>query len=94
MVGLRFEWDPGKAARNIKRHGISFDEAATIFDDPMFTTVIDQEHSSDEERYITIGLSSGGRLLIIAHTDREGQVRIISVRKATKKEERFYAEAA
>jgi uncharacterized DUF497 family protein len=94
MMDLRFEWDPGKAARNAKKHGVSFDEAATIFHDPMFITVIDQEHSSDEERYITIGLSSDGRLLIIAHTDREGQVRIISARKATKKEEQFYAEAA
>ncbi len=94
MVGLRFEWDPGKADRNAKKHGVSFGEAATIFDDPMFISVIDQEHSGDEERYITIGLSGSGRLLIIAHTDREGQVRIISARKATKKEEQFYAEAA
>ncbi len=88
---LHFEWDPEKADKNIKKHDISFDESATVFDDPMFITVIDEEHSVDEERYITIGLSKHGRLLMVAHTDRDGQIRIISSRKATKKEEEFYA---
>ncbi len=59
----------------------------------MFITVIDEEHSVDEERYITIGLSQRGRLLLVAHTDRAGRIRIISARKATKREEQFYAEA-
>ena len=59
----------------------------------MFITVIDEEHSVDKERYITVGLSKRGRLLMVAHTDREGRIRIISARKATKKEEQFYAEA-
>ncbi len=90
---LQFEWDPNKAARNIEKHQVSFDEAATVFDDPMFITVVDEEHSVDEERYITIGLSKQGRLLMVAHTDREGRIRIISARKATKREEQFYAEA-
>lgn len=63
-----------------------------MFDDPMFITFVDEEHSVDEERYITIGLSSHGRLLMLAHTNREGQIRIISARKATKKEEQYYAE--
>jgi uncharacterized DUF497 family protein len=93
IVGLQFEWNPNKAARNFKKHKVSFDEATTVFDDPMFVTVIDDEHSDDEERYITIGLSKQARLLVVAHTDRTGQVRIISVRKATRKEELFYAEA-
>lgn len=92
-VKLQFEWDPNKAAKNIEKHQVSFDEAATVFDDPMFITVIDEEHSVDEERYITVGLSKRGRLLMVAHTDREGRIRIISARKATKKEEQFYAEA-
>jgi len=59
----------------------------------MFITFVDEEHSSDEERYITIGLSNRGRLLVIAHTDREGQIRVISARKATRREGKFYAEA-
>lgn len=92
-MGLQFEWNPDKAARNFEKHKVSFDEARTVFDDPMFVTVIDDEHSNDEERYITIGLSRKARLLVVAHTDRSGQVRIISVRKATGKEELFYAEA-
>ena len=90
---LQFEWDPNKAAKNIEKHQVSFDEAATVFDNPMFITVIDEEHSVDKERYITVGLSKRGRLLMVAHTDREGRIRIISARKATKKEEQFYAEA-
>jgi uncharacterized DUF497 family protein len=87
-------WDTDKAAKNLRKHKVAFEEAATVFDDPMFITVVDDEHSVDEERYITIGVSSQRRLLIVAHTDREGQIRIISAREATKKEERFYAEAA
>ncbi|MDZ7296269.1 MAG: BrnT family toxin [candidate division KSB1 bacterium] len=93
MAKLQFEWDETKASRNIEKHHVSFDEAATVFDDPMFITFIDEEHSVDEERYITIGLSKQGRVLMVAHTDREGRIRIISARKATKKEEQFYAEA-
>ena len=90
---LGFEWDPDKARRNAEKHGVSFEEAATVFDDPIFITLIDDEHSIDEERYITIGLSNRGRLLILAHAEREGRIRIISARRAAKKEEQFYAEA-
>lgn len=90
---LDFEWDPAKATRNEAKHGVSFKEATTVFDDSMFMTVIDDEHSADEERYITIGMSSHGRLLMVAHTDRNGLIRIISARKATKSEERFYDDA-
>ena len=90
---LGFEWDAGKASENFEKHLVSFEEAATVFDDPMFITFIDDEHSIDEERYITIGLSSCGRLLMLAHADRKDHIRIISARRATKKEEQFYAEA-
>jgi hypothetical protein len=93
MMALQFEWDPNKAARNVEKHHVSFDEAATVFDDPVFITVIDEEHSADEERYITIGRSQRGRLLLVAHTDHEGRIRVISARKATRRERKFYAEA-
>lgn len=93
MSETQFEWDDNKAAKNLRKHQVSFDEAATAFDDPMFITFVDEEHSDDEERYITIGLSNRGRLLVIAHTDHEGQIRIISARKATRKEAKFYGEA-
>jgi uncharacterized protein len=87
------EWDASKAARNLQKHGIAFEEAATVFEDPTFITAVDDEHSVDEERYITIGRSSQDRLLIVAHTDRGGRIRIISARRATKREAEFYAEA-
>ena len=87
------EWDPVKARTNLKKHGVSFEEASTVFDDPLFITFLDVEHSLDEERYITLGLSQRNRLLLVAHTDREGAIRIISARKATKNERRFYEEA-
>ncbi|MBX7234621.1 MAG: BrnT family toxin [Caldilineales bacterium] len=90
---MHFEWDPRKAASNLSKHSISFDEAVTVFNDPMFITVMDDEHSEDEERYITVGLSNASRLLMVAHTDRNGLIRIISARRATKKEENFYAQA-
>jgi len=92
-TGLQFDWDENKAIKNAKKHRVSFEEAVTVFDDLMFITFVDDEHSVDEERYITIGLSNRGRLLMLAHTDRGGQIRIISARKAAKKEEKHYAEA-
>ena len=90
---LQFEWDTSKAGSNLEKHRVAFDEAQTVFTDPMFITVIDEEHSIDEERYITIGMSNRGRLLMVAHTDRNGRIRLISARKATRREEQFYAEA-
>ncbi len=88
----RFEWDLEKAKSNLKKHQVGFEEASTIFDDPQFITFLDEEHSSNEERYITIGLSGNGRLIMTAHTERSNHIRIISARKATKNEERFYQE--
>lgn len=87
-----YEWDPQKAARNIQKHEVSFDEASSVFDDPFFITVLDEEHSSDEERYITVGLSDKNRLLLVAHAERNNRIRIISARRATKNEEKFYQE--
>lgn len=92
-MAIQFDWNKEKAQRNLGKHGISFDEAKTVFDDEMFITFVDDEHSDDEERYITLGLSSSGRLLMVAHADRGDTIRIISARKATKNEENFYVEA-
>jgi len=92
-VKPEFEWNKEKAEKNIIKHFVSFNEAMSVFDSSVFITVVDEEHSTDEERYISIGLSKNGRLLMVAHTDRDGRIRIISARKATRKEEKFYAEA-
>jgi uncharacterized DUF497 family protein len=89
---LDFEWNSEKAERNFRKHEVSFEEARTVFDDPIFITVLDEEHSDDEERYITIGFSNTSRLLLVAHTERDNRIRIISARKATKNEEKFYEE--
>jgi len=91
-MSLEFEWDPVKAKSNLQKHQVSFEEASTVFNDPLFITFLDVEHSSDEERYITMGLSRRRRLLLVAHTDRQERIRIISAREATKNEQRFYEE--
>jgi uncharacterized DUF497 family protein len=90
---LQFEWDPEKAKKNLKKHGVSFEEASTIFDDPQFISFLDEEHSTDEERHITIGMSDKIHLVMAAHTERKNLIRLISARKATKNEEKFYNEA-
>lgn len=87
---MEFDWNPDKAALNFEKHGISFQEAATVFNDPLSMTFPDPDHSIGESRYVMIGLSRFGQLLVIAHTDREEKVRIISARKATRQEKRFY----
>lgn len=89
---MRFEWDPAKAEANFRKHGVSFDEAVTVFDDPLAITYIDPDHSESERREITIGASGRNRLLIVSHMDRRGTIRIISARKATRKERRIYEE--
>ena len=89
---LKFEWDSEKALRNLKKHGISFHEAATIFGDPLADTFHDPDHSTEETRFITIGVSGRNKVLIVSHTDRLGRVRIISARHATRHERRFYEE--
>ena len=90
---VSFEWDAQKAKNNLQKHLVEFEEASTVFDDPQFITVLDIEHSRDEERYITIGLSNKNRFLMVAHTERNEKIRIISARKATNNEEKFYQEA-
>jgi uncharacterized protein len=91
-MGLLFEWDPKKARLNLKRHGISFDEASTAFRDPLSQTIKDPLHSENEERFVLIGQTIQGRILVIVHTDRGERIRIISARLATKKERLRYEE--
>ena len=87
---MQFEWNPDKANSNLKKHGVSFIEAFTVFNDPLSVTFPDPDHSFGEERYVIIGLSSANRILIVPHTDRANRVRIISAREATRNERRFY----
>lgn len=89
---MEFEWDVEKAEANLKKHGVSFQEAATVFGDPLAITYFDPDHSQDEDRFITFGHSSDGRLLVISHTDRDERTRIISARPATRKERKQYEE--
>jgi len=89
---LRFEWDPEKAAENLAKHGVAFEEAATVFRDTLSATGSDPDHSFDEERFITFGVSTAGRLLVVAHTDREDTIRIISARPVTPRERKIYEE--
>jgi len=89
---LRFEWDPRKAAENLARHGVSFEEAATVFRDVLSATGADPDHSVGEQRFVTFGISTGGRLLVVAHTDRDDTIRIISARPATPRERKIYEE--
>ena len=91
---MEFEWDLDKAAQNLEKHQVSFHEAATIFGDPLSMTFPDPDHSIGENRYITMGLSYTGRSLIVAYTDRNDRIRIISAREATRREQRFYEEEA
>jgi len=87
---VEFEWDARKAARNLRKHKVSFIEAASVFGDFFGTTVADPAHSADEERYITVGISSLGRALLVAHTEQDDRIRIISARTLTAKEKRAY----
>ncbi len=91
-MGLLFEWDRRKARRNLAFHGVSFQEASTAFRDVPSVTVSDPLHSREEERFLLIGLSDRGRLLVVAHTERSGRIRIISARRATKIERSHYEE--
>jgi uncharacterized DUF497 family protein len=89
---MEFEWDDDKAEANEKKHGVSFQEAETVFGDPLALTGFDPDHSDEEDRYITMGTSIEGRLLIVSHTDREDRVRIISAREASRRERRDYGD--
>ncbi len=87
---MKFQWDPRKATRNVARHGISFREASTVFGDPLASTILDPDHSVDEARLLTIGRSTAGRLIVVSHTDRDDEVRIISARPGTRGEKKRY----
>lgn len=87
---MQFEWDPRKAAKNLARHGVDFAEAPTIFGDPLETTIPDPDHSLGERRFLSIGRSEAGRLVVVAYTERGDRVRLISARVATARERRAY----
>ena len=91
-LGLSFDWDPEKAARNLAKHRVTFGEAASVFADRLSLTVPDPRHSIGEERLALLRLSSRGRLLVVVHTEREDIIRIISARAATRRERRMYEE--
>jgi uncharacterized DUF497 family protein len=90
---LIFEWDELKAKANFKKHAVHFEEGKTVFNDPFLFTFPDVAHSSGEERYIDIGFSANGRVLVLTHTERQGKIRIINCRKATPRERSFYEES-
>jgi uncharacterized DUF497 family protein len=89
---VNFEWDEAKAASNLEKHGVSFEEATAVFADPLYVDFFDPDHSDAEERYLIIGMSAAGRLLIVSYTERDDVVRIISARELTAVERRAYEE--
>jgi uncharacterized DUF497 family protein len=91
-MALTFEWDSRKARSNLAKHGVTFEEAATIFGDVQSLTIPDPEHSLTEERFVTMGKAFGGKLLVVVHTERGDSIRIISARRANRRERTFYEE--
>lgn len=91
-IDLDFDWDEDKAAANVKKHGISFEEAKTVFGDPFSVTIDDPAHSANEYRFVDIGTSPSGMILTVAYAERGQKVRLISCRKATKAERKIYEE--
>jgi hypothetical protein len=91
-MSLRFEWDDEKAKANLAKHGVAFEEAATVFGDPLSLTVDDPDHSTTEDRFVTIGRSVVGRVLVVVHSDHGDRIRLISARAATPRERRAYEE--
>jgi hypothetical protein len=89
---VEFEWNKDKAKVNLSKHGVSFDEAKAVFDDPLYVDFYDPDHSEDEERYIIVGQSQRQRLLIVSYTERKGKIRLISAREATRIEKNAYEE--
>ena len=91
---IKFEWDPAKAARNIKKHCISFEDAQSVFYDELVIQFFDETHSGGEDRFLMLGMSSNAQLLLVCHCEREdgAVIRIISARKATKQEQSFYGQ--
>ena len=94
MYGIAFEWDPRKDTANRRKHGVEFAEATTVFDDPLSMTIPDPDHGRDEDRFVIIGMSGERSLLVVVHTIRGEQIRLISARLATKHERRKYEETS
>lgn len=92
-MGTSFEWDESKALMNEQKHGVSFDEAVTVFEDPLSLTIVDEAHSEEEDRCVDIGESRSGRLLVVVYTERDETIRIISCRPATSAERRTYEQS-
>ena len=93
-MGLLFEWDADKAFANERKHGVSFEEASTVFQDPLASTIYDPDHSVDEDRYLSLGQSGKNRLLVVSFTDRDDSIRIISARAASRRERKKYEETS
>ena len=91
---MRFEWDGSKATANLKKHGVSFDEAVSVFYDPLAATFDDPGHSQDEDRFVTVGYSAQARLLVVCHVERGGAIRVISARRATSRERKRHEDQA
>ena len=91
-MSLEFEWDPVKAALNLRNHGVSFDEATTVLRDTLSITIADPDHSNSEDRFIDIGMSHRGQLLVVSYTERGDRIRIISARPPTRAERKSYEE--
>jgi len=89
-MGLKFEWDRRKAVLNIKKHGVSFEYAATAFGDPLSVTIHDPKHSDDEDRFLLLGETKDKKLVVVAHTDRKDTIRLINARPATRQEREDY----
>lgn len=89
---MRFDWDKNKALLNLKKHRVSFSEAATVFDDPLFLAAKDDDHSETQRRFIIMGESNAGRLLVVSYSQRGSEIRLISAREATRKERQNYEE--
>ena len=88
-----FEWDAAKAAANLKKHGVSFEDATSVFGDPLALNIADPSHSEEEERFLLLGLSNKHRLLVVAYAERGDRTRLISARPATRRERHVYEEA-
>jgi uncharacterized DUF497 family protein len=91
-MGLKFEWDKRKATANLKKHGVSFEEAATAFGDPLSLTIHDPDHSDEEDRFLLVGKTRTRKLVVVAHTERNDTIRIINARPAIRGERKNYEE--
>ncbi len=89
---MKFDWDENKASSNLSKHGVSFEEAKTVFDDVLYVDFYDPDHSDNEERYLIVGKSNRGRSLIVSYTERKDVIRLISARETTRAEREIYEE--